>query len=281
MGFGADHDAELLASLATRSRPRGSFTFVERADLLDETLAAYTGDCSRVLSPDARLAVTPCEGTQLLRVLDAPGAVERRADGSLRVALGAARVAASVEVLLQLRVAAPAVAAALAGGGALQALRVVVTAAPPAGAQRAVRTPPLLVSFAPPDDASRDAIAGAHNRRRLAVAAAAVAAAGDGDDGGAGARGRGGSTTGAALAASVIAAARSALQGSVAARAAAESELADMQRCVADAALSKRRALETAQAGSAQRSLMKGTGKGACAARLTMQVHKSAQGPRR
>jgi hypothetical protein len=45
---------------------------------------------------------------------------------------------------------------------------------------------------------------------------------------------------------------------------------------VADAELSKRRALETAHAGSAQRSLMKSPGKGGMSARYTMQCRKSA-----
>jgi len=274
MGFGSDHDAELLSGLAGRSRPRGTFTFVERDDLLDETLAAYTGDCSRVLSAEARLAVKPAAGTAIARVLDAPGAVDTRPDGSLRVALGPARVAASVEVLVQLRVDAAAGAAAAAAGGALPALQLEVTAAPPAPGQRVVRTPPLQVSFAPADAAARDAIAAAQNRRRLAVAAAAVAAATDAEDGGDDAPREG--VTGAALATSVIAAARSSLQGTAAARAAAEEELADMERVVSNAALSRRRALETAHAGSAQRSLMKSAGKGACSARMTMQCHKSA-----
>jgi hypothetical protein len=271
LGFGADHDAELLAGLAGRSRPRGTFTFVERDDLLDETLAAYTGDCSRVLSADARLAIKPAPGTQLVRVLDAPGAVDTRPDGSARIALGPARVAATVEVLVQLRVSAEAVAAASAGNAALPALSLQVTAAPAAPGLRCIRTPPLRVSFAPADAAARDAIATAHNRRRLAVAAAAVASAANADGAGP-AR----SITGVALATDVIAAARSALQGTDAARALALAELSDMERCVADAELSKRRALETAHAGSAQRSLMKSPGKGGMSARYTMQCRKSA-----
>ena len=275
LGFGADHDAELLAGLAGRSRPRGTFTFVERDDLLDETLAAYTGDCSRVLSADARLAIKPAAGTTLVRVLDAPGAVDTRPDGSARIALGPARVAATVEVLVQLRVSAEAVASASADGAALPALSLEVTAAPAAPGLRCIRTPPLHVSFAPADAAARDAIATAHNRRRLAVAAAAVASANNADERGAGpAR----SITGVALATSVIQAARSALQGTDAARALALAELSDMERCVADAELSKRRALEMAHAGSAQRSLMSPShaGKGGSAARYTMQCRKSA-----
>ena len=54
LGFGVDHDATMLSHLAARGK--GSFSFVEMSsDLLDETLAAYVGDATRVLAPEVHL----------------------------------------------------------------------------------------------------------------------------------------------------------------------------------------------------------------------------------
>jgi hypothetical protein len=304
LGFGADHDAELLASLASRSRPRGTFTFVSQDDMLDETMAAYVGDVTRVLTLDARLEVTAAPGTRVTRILAAPGEAAVAADGGgVSVALGAARVNDSVDVLLELQVSSPDAAASF------ETLRVAVSGAATDDSGAVVRTPPLVVSFAAAAAAAgvapeaAEALAAAQNRQQLALAAATIAAAAenypqlaeaDGDDDdeddeaapGAGAAAGAGAGAGAAaqrlntgdVATSVIAAARSLLRGSAAARAPAEAELAELAAGVRDARSSRIAALEAAHAATAQRSLMgrTGTGKGGGAVRYTMKCRKSA-----
>ena len=104
MGFGPDHDAELLTDLATRGR--GTFTFVDRTDMLDETMAAYTGHATRVLAADVRITLAPQPGVVISEVR-CPGERATLADGSVEVALGHASVAANVEMLLTLGVTCP------------------------------------------------------------------------------------------------------------------------------------------------------------------------------
>jgi len=271
LGFGKDHDAELLSSLAARSRPAGTFTFVERTDLLDETLASFVGDATRCHTSDVRVTISPAPGTTILSAR-APGEQERAADGSLIVHLGGARVDETRELLLELDVAPPATAAA---AGAFAAFSVVVCGAAGSDASAGrVATPPLIVSFradAAEDMAGREALAGARNREAVALTAAAVAAAA-----------RSGAGDPAAIAASAVAAARSLLVGGAAARSGAEAELAELERSSREDGrlLTARRAMATAHAGTAQRGLMSPTsGKGATSMRYRMQCSKSAAPP--
>jgi hypothetical protein len=267
MGFGADHDAELLTSLASRSQPRGTFTFVSRDDMLDETMAAYVGDVTRVLTLDARAELTAAPGTRIARILASPGEATLSEDGSsVRIALGAARVDDSVDILLELAVSSPAHAEAF------ETLRVVVTGAATDDSGAIVRTPPLIVSFAPPSATASgaaggaagvaapeaaEAIAAAQNRQQLALAAATIAAAeanypqlagevDDDEDDDEEAAPEGGAGPGRS------------------------------RRDTGDVATS---VIEAAHAATAQRSLMgrSGTGKGGRGVRCTMQVRKGAR----
>ena len=108
MGFGQDHDAELLADLATRGR--GTFTFVQRTDMLDETMAAYTGHATRVLAADVRVQLTPKPGV-VIKAVRCPGVATKLDDGSTEVSLGYASVAATTEMLITMSVTCPEVCA--------------------------------------------------------------------------------------------------------------------------------------------------------------------------
>lgn len=198
MGFGDDHDAELLTDLATRGR--GMFTFVERADMLDETLAAYTGHSTRVLASDVRVTLAPQPGVVISSVR-CPGEQTTLPDGSLEVALGHASVAGTTEILITMKVTCP------DGDAAFDAL--VVTASAEAGR---VTTPPFTMAFT--KDTATEELEHMHlalNREQMAVAAMAVAEAMAGDH--------------HATAQSIISAARSVLVGSAVARIPVEEEL--------------------------------------------------------
>lgn len=257
LGFGADHDAELLASLA--SRGRGSFTYVERAEVLDEVLAAWQGDATRVLAGDCRVELAPGPGARVVRV-QGPGVVGTPdpATGAVTVDLHYARVDASAQLLVDLEVARPAGGggAAAAGGAQQQQLEVLkatvtaraiggdaatgggegaVVAAAPAVATLAVRDVPAGEgsdgAAAPEEERSPPVtdpealreIAVARNRDVIASAAAAVAAVLEEAHGGRGGRER---------AADVVAAARESLQGDNGARAPAAAELDKLLQAV-------------------------------------------------
>lgn len=70
MGFGGDHDAATLSRLAERGR--GSFSFIESDDVLDEALAAYIGDATRVLSAEVKVGFAFGPGVRLIK-LSGPG----------------------------------------------------------------------------------------------------------------------------------------------------------------------------------------------------------------
>ena len=268
MGFGTDHDADLLAGLASRSQPRGTFTYVEKDDLIDEAIAGYVGDVSRVLTHSAKLVVAPlAPGVRVTGTMNAPGAVTLTPDGGVTVDLGAARVDAKVSVLLTLQVQTPDQAAAVA---TFQALQLTVEGTAIVGTGTVV-TPPLTVSFdakaedAPPVPvAASDAIAEARNAARLVAASMAVAAM-DTEEG----------------ARDVIAAARMTLAGTPAARAEAVTQLAALEANAAQLESNRRMATASAHAGAGQRGtgmMSPHSGKGTKAMTYRMQLSKG--GPR-
>lgn len=271
LGFGADHDAQLLSSLS--SHGKGSFSFVETSsDTLDETLSAYVGDSTRVLAPDVQLrVVTP--DVNLCKVVraSAPGTVTTNVDG-VDVELGAARVNGSREVVLELAVTP--------GTDAFDALRITLHAS-------GTTAPPLVVTFRSTTPslsvADADALAEACNRERLAVAAAAVAAASN-EPSHPGVVARrltsAGSPEDVRMTQSIVTAARAMLVGSAAARASALSGLAALEAAAGSASAS-RRAMELAAASRAQNSLFGSpscvASKGASAGRYKMSCGKRAR----
>jgi hypothetical protein len=265
MGFGTDHDADLLSGLASRSVPRGTFTYVEKDDLIDEAIAGYVGDVSRVLTHSAKLVVAPlAPGVRVTGTINAPGAVTLIPDGGVTVDLGAARVDAKVSVLLTLQVTTPDQAAGVVSFQALQ-LTVEGTAIVGTGI---VVTPPLTVSFdakaedAPPVSvAASDAIVEARNAARLVAASMAVAAM-DTEEG----------------ARDVIAAARLTLAGTPAARAEAVTQLAALEANAAQLESNRRMALAGAHATAGQRGTMMSphSGKGSRSMTYRMQCRKAA-----
>ena len=162
LGFGDDHDAALLASVATHGQ--GSFTFVDRPDLLDEAMGAYLGDVTHVQATGVRLEVALPPGVAVSSVR-APG--PHRLEGSvLRVDLGYAKAGTTCELLLELT-ATPDAAGALA---------FMLSADGDEGAR--VEAPTCALAL---DEhaagADLDALHAAMNRECYGAAAAAVAAA--------------------------------------------------------------------------------------------------------
>jgi len=262
MGFGADHDADLLASLANRSQPRGTFTFVESDDKIDESLAAWQGDVSRVLTHSAKLVVnpTPGSGVRVTGAVNAPGVVQMTANGGITVELGAARVDAKMDVLLTLQVPAR------EDGSNFEALSLLVEGATTQASQ-VVQTLPLVISFeantaAAPPAPGADAIAEAHNMERLALASAAVATASTAQE-----------------AADVVAAARTMLGGTPAARATVEAQLTELAADAQRMETVRARAAQMAHATTAQRAATPagrmGSSKGATGKATRMVCRKS------
>ena len=232
MGFGADHDAELLADVAYRGK--GTFSFVERTDLLDETMAAYTGHATRVLAADVRVRLVPQPGVTITSVRG-PGQQTRLAGGAVEVALGHASVAATREILVTMSVTCPEASAAFDA--------LVITATADGGR---VATPPLTMAFAQDRAAATpEEMAQMHlalNRERMAVAALAVAEQLSRREVG--------------TARSVIAAARSVLVGGAAARTPVENELDVLADSLQDAERARIVSYETGSRARAQYSLM-------------------------
>ena len=269
LGFGQDHDADLLAGLAARSQPRGTFTYVEKDDLIDEAMAGYIGDVSRVLTHSAKLVVAPlAQGVKVTGTMNAPGAVSLTPDGGVTVDLGAARVDAKVSVLLTLQVQTPDQAAAVA---AFQALRLTVEGAAVSGGGTVI-TPPLTISFeakleaAPPVAvAVSDAIAEARNMTRMVAASMAVATAGT-----------------EAVARDIIAATRLTLAGTPAARVEAETQLTALAANAAQLESNRRLAMASAHATAGQRGtgmMSPHSGKGCKAMTYRMKASKSGNVP--
>ena len=215
VGFGADHDADLLASLAGKSVPKGTFTFVQHNNLLDETMAGYVGDVTRVLMAQTKLVLAPMPGTitTILRVMNAPGAARHLTSGAVEIDLGMARVDGAIEVMIELMVATP------MGDSSCEALSVTVEGTPVIGASTTVITPPVVLRLdvkdaeTSPNARVADAMAAAHNRNRVAVAASALA-----------------TVSTVAHASDVIAAARSTMCGPPTAREEAELRLVELER---------------------------------------------------
>jgi uncharacterized protein YegL len=200
LGFGSDHDAETLAQLAARGG--GTYTFQRGTSTLDETLAAYVGDATRVLATDTRCFVEPAPGVTI-HSASGPGDGQVGADGVAELTLGCARVDGTAEILLTFEVAMPA-----DGPADVPLLRVRVSGAPataPDAPRVSTRVLEVSLGAVARTDEERlreaDAIAAASNREVLAAAAAAVAAARD-----------------AALVPDVISAATASMRGSAAAR---------------------------------------------------------------
>ena len=106
MGFGDDHDSEMLSAVAASGR--GTFTFVDSPATLGGTFGAFLADATRVVAQDVRVLVTLEPGMALQR---APGAwAVRAAEGgrtALELSLGSAPVASMRRLLLELRVTTP------------------------------------------------------------------------------------------------------------------------------------------------------------------------------
>jgi hypothetical protein len=98
LGYGSDHDAELLSTIA--SRGKGSFSYVERMDILDETFAAYLGGATSVVAVNVTARIMPSPGTVINRV-SGPGDVSRQQDGSFTLCMRAAPVDALRQVLVE------------------------------------------------------------------------------------------------------------------------------------------------------------------------------------
>ena len=271
LGFGADHDADLLASLAGRSVPRGTFTFVQHNHLLDETMAGYIGDVTRVLMAQTKLVLAPQPGntTTIVRVVHAPGPMRHLASGFVEIDLGMARVDGIVEVVVELMVAPP------AGAASCEALAVTVEGTPVFGASFPVTTPPTVLRLDVKDTAAAEeastnasvanAVAAVFNRGRVAIAASALA-----------------TVSNAAHASDVIAAARSVMRGPPAARAEAEQRLGDLENSIPTGALDGSSlgvmqivATETAVCVSTGNSIKANPSKGARSATRDMQLLKS------
>jgi hypothetical protein len=219
---------------------QGSFTFVDRTDLLDETLGSYLGDSTAVVAVDVCVRIEPAAGTTIVKVMG-PGEVSsvEAGTGAVEVRMPSGPVAAVREILVQCTVtpvAGEAGGAAAAGAVAAQCavFSVTATGMPPGAAAAAgadgaaperLQAAPLAVALrlgaaaagaAPADAPAADAIIAARNREAVAAAAAATAAALHNDD------------VDAATAA--IATATASLAGTPAQRATAETELAALQQ---------------------------------------------------
>lgn len=70
-GFGNDCDHTTLSAIAEAGR--GSFTFISQSDTLDEALAAFAGDSTRVLSPEYKATFEFADGVTLIK-MKGPGA---------------------------------------------------------------------------------------------------------------------------------------------------------------------------------------------------------------
>ena len=265
LGFGEDHDAELLASVAGRSVPRGTFTFVQHNHLLDETLAGYIGDVTRVLTVQTTLVLAPKPGTitTIQRVINPPGPVRHLVSGAVEIDLGMARVDGALELMVELMVAPPAQASSY------EALSVRVAGTAVLGAT-AVKTKPAVLRFtvidapgsgAPPPTNARiaDAMAAAHNRERVAVAASALV-----------------NVSTAAVASDIIEAARSVMQGPQTARADAEQQLDDLERNISQLEVMRIVATETTAGMSAGFGSLATPSKGAQTAIRVMQQMKAS-----
>lgn len=98
LGYGGDHDAELLSTIA--SRGKGSFSYVERIDILDEMFAAYLGGATSVVAVNVTARILPSPGTVINKV-SGPGNATRQADGSFTLCMRAAPVDALRQVLVE------------------------------------------------------------------------------------------------------------------------------------------------------------------------------------
>lgn len=195
MGYGSDHDAELLATIT--SRGKGTFTYVDRMDVLDETFASYLGNATAVVATDVRVRV---EGAAVSRVTG-PGAVQQVASGAFEVLIPSGPVAAVMEILVH------------ASTDVSELFTVSATGIRP-GTEVRVATGNTEVKLrASPGDP--EAIATARNRETVSAAAAAVASAI--------------AACTPDMARAALAAAREQLVGDTGAREAASSELASLE----------------------------------------------------
>ena len=167
MGFGADHDAELLAEVARGGR--GSFTYVETGNdattQLDSAMSAYLGAVTYVQAADVRMRIIPTIGVTIDAVR-APGVVTDEACGVKAVALGYASASATREILITLTVPA----------GITVPFILMCSAAPATDATgERVDAVAVAAANATPTTAEAETLHLAINREHLAVAATAVA----------------------------------------------------------------------------------------------------------
>lgn len=223
IGFGSDHDPETLAAVA--SRGRGTFTFQDGIDGIDEMLAAYLGNATRVLAADAVLRIEPHPGVVIASV-KGPGENFTDESGAACVKLGFARVDGRSEVLVTFDATMP---SDPPDTFPLFGVSVSACSATAPGSDRVV-TPTLAVSFSSMPayafEAATESIAAATNREQLALAASAVAAAVRAPIRG--------PMSQHAMVDSIMQAARSSLRGSPAVRQPAEAELATLAEQVTD-----------------------------------------------
>lgn len=256
MGFGRDHDAAKLSSISEKGR--GSFTYIDRADMLDETLASYVGDATRVLASDVKMELR-FSGHATVQKVKCPGAVE--ASGAVwTLSLGPAQVDGRREILIEMTVTPPA-----EGRETFDALSIVLRA-------EGVSTGVLAVGFSPTlaaQPVDEAAIAAAFNREQVAIAAAAAVQAMRDE-------------TGMDAVRSIFAAARTTLKGGGEVRALSEAELGELElKAVENAEEMTKIAAETAQSARRQHSLMaekswggRGASKGSTMTRYRMVVGK-------